>query len=213
LGKSKNTALREAVEDYVYSLRALYEHGDYFAINISSPNTPGLRQLQDREGLNDLLSGLMETVASLAQQRKAARKPILVKISPDLTTEALDELLEITVSHGADGLIATNTTISRDGLKTKTEEQGGLSGRPLFAKSIPVIRHIRQQAPQLPIMGVGGIISPGDALEMLNAGANLIQVYTGLIYKGPLFARRLNEGILAAVQRRRLALQRTDPGD
>lgn len=208
LGKSKVTPLPDAVNDYLQSLRALYAHGDYFAVNVSSPNTPGLRELQDKSALDDLLTALDEEGKTLEKSAGSARaitstptttprlrKPILVKIAPDLEPQALDELLEVCVRRNVDGLIATNTTLSRDGLNSETAETGGLSGRPLFPRSLAIIRHIRRQLPEMPIIGVGGILNADNAGDMLNAGADLLQVYTGLIYQGPLFASDLNKAL------------------
>lgn len=206
LGKSKVTPLEEAVEDYLFSLRALYSHGDYFAINVSSPNTPGLRKLQGAAELNELLLALTREAEAL--ERAAAggpppgrsRKPILVKVAPDLEWEALDELLAVCVERGVDGLIATNTTISRDPLGSplppQASETGGLSGRPLHARALEVVRHIRRGLPAMPIIGVGGIMTPDNARAMLDAGADLLQIYTGLIYHGPFLPRRLNRALL-----------------
>ncbi|QFZ22604.1 quinone-dependent dihydroorotate dehydrogenase [Saccharothrix syringae] len=198
LGKSKVTPVEEAVEDYQVSLRALYRFGDYFAVNISSPNTPGLRSLQDRGALTELLGGLNATARELAGG--AAPKPILVKIAPDLTDEAIGELLEVCAEHGVSGLIATNTTLSRDGLAYADQglagEAGGLSGRPLAARAREVVRFVsRQTDGALPIIGVGGIASADDAKRMLDAGASLLQVYTGFIYEGPGLVRRINRSL------------------
>ncbi|MGM1058057.1 quinone-dependent dihydroorotate dehydrogenase [Saccharothrix sp. Mg75] len=198
LGKSKVTPVEEAVEDYRASLRALYRHGDYFAINISSPNTPGLRSLQDRGALTELLSGLDEAARELAGP--APRKPILVKIAPDLTDEAIGEVLEVCAAHDVSGLIATNTTLSRDGLapadRALAHEAGGLSGRPLTERAREVVRFVsRQTDGKLPIIGVGGIASADDAERMLDAGASLLQVYTGFIYEGPGLVRRINRAL------------------
>lgn len=211
LGKSKITPLEEAVEDYLQSLRVLYAHGDYFAINVSSPNTPGLRQLQDKDALRDLLTALSAESVKLHKETASAdsavdaearaRKPILVKIAPDLEPQALEELLDVCVSCGVDGLIATNTTLSRDGLNSPTDEAGGLSGRPLLPRSLAIVRHIRQHLPNIPLIGVGGIMEPQDAIQMLDAGADLLQIYTGFIYKGPFFARDINKAILARAAR------------
>ncbi|GGP48673.1 quinone-dependent dihydroorotate dehydrogenase [Saccharothrix coeruleofusca] len=196
LGKSKVTPVERAVEDYRASLRALHRHGDYFAINISSPNTPGLRGLQDRAALTELLSALNEEMAALG-----ARKPLLVKIAPDLTDAAIGELLQVCAEHRVDGLIATNTTLSREGLapadRALAEQAGGLSGRPLAARAREVVRFVsRETAGKLPIIGVGGIAGPDDAKRMLDAGASLLQVYTGFIYEGPGLVRRINKSLI-----------------
>jgi dihydroorotate dehydrogenase len=170
LGKSKITPLDDAVEDYVQSFRVLSAYADYFAINISSPNTPGLRQLQDRDRLAELLGAL------------ASSKPLLVKVAPDLTDAALGELLDVCLEHGVAGVIATNTTIERPGVSTG--EAGGLSGRPLAARALEVVRFVTKES-GLPVIGVGGITRPDDAVRMVDAGASLVQLYTGLIYRGP----------------------------
>ena len=196
LGKSKITPLEEAAEDYLFSLRALYPFGDYFAVNVSSPNTPNLRSLQDRDALDALLRALVDEAAALAAATGCPPKPVLVKVAPDLTTHALDEVLAVCAARGVAGVIATNTTLSRDGLRTPTAEPGGLSGRPLSARALDVVRHIATTAPQLALIGVGGIMTPDDALRMLDAGAALVQVYTGFVYAGPLFARAINAAIL-----------------
>ncbi|MFT7838277.1 quinone-dependent dihydroorotate dehydrogenase [Saccharothrix sp. BKS2] len=200
LGKSKVTPVEEAVGDYRASLRALYRFGDYFAVNISSPNTPGLRGLQDRGALTELLSGLDEAARELAGG--AAPKPILVKIAPDLTDGAIGELLEVCDGHGVSGLIATNTTLSREGLapadRALAGEAGGLSGRPLAERAREVVRFVsRRTDGRLPIIGVGGIASPDDAARMLDAGASLVQLYTGFIYEGPGLVRRINRALAA----------------
>ncbi len=199
LGKSKVTPVEEAVEDYRASMRALYRHGDYFAVNISSPNTPGLRSLQDRTALTELLSALNETSAELAGS--ARRKPLLVKIAPDLTDDAIGELLEVCAAHEVSGLIATNTTLSRDGLapadRALAGEAGGLSGRPLAARAREVVRFVsRETDGKLPVIGVGGIASVDDAKRMLDAGASLLQLYTGFIYEGPGLVRRIARSLV-----------------
>ncbi|WP_422733660.1 quinone-dependent dihydroorotate dehydrogenase [Micromonospora sp. WMMD558] len=182
LGKSKVTPLDEAVEDYRASYRALRDHGDYFAVNVSSPNTPGLRSLQDRAHLDALLGALV------------GEKPVLVKIAPDLTEPAVAELLEVCLARGAAGVIATNTTLARDGLapadRARGAETGGLSGRPLAARAREVVAFVhRETGGRLPIVGVGGILDPDDATRMFDAGASLVQLYTGLIYRGPALVR------------------------
>jgi dihydroorotate dehydrogenase len=186
LGKSKVTPLDEAVGDYVASLRALYAHGDYFAVNVSSPNTPGLRALQDRAALDELLAALVSEATALAAG--GAPKPVLVKVAPDLTDAALGELLEVCADRGVAGLIATNTTLSRDGVAAAdaaaAAQAGGLSGRPLTERALEVVGFVAKRSP-LPVIGVGGIMRPADAVRMTDAGAALVQLYTGFVYGGP----------------------------
>jgi dihydroorotate dehydrogenase len=197
LGKSKVTPLEEAVADYLGSFQILKDWGDYFVVNVSSPNTPGLRSLQAADQLSPILDAL--------QQSNQGQKPLLVKISPDLDWEAVAEILAIAQTYQLAGIIATNTTISRTGLKTQfvaptgksvTEEAGGISGAPLRERSTEVIRFIYQQTQgKLPIIGVGGIFTVEDAWAKITAGASLIQVYTGWIYEGPWMVRRILEGL------------------
>lgn len=191
IGKSKITELAKAKNDYLYSFKALYPYADYFAVNVSSPNTPGLRKLQDKEHL-------MEIIGALCSYRSTQEKekPILIKISPDLTFEALDEVLDVISHHCIDGIIATNTTVERKWLKSTIDESGGLSGRPLREKSTEIIRYIHRKNPKLPIIGVGGIFTAQDAYEKIAAGASLVQVYTGFIYEGPFHVEKLNRGLL-----------------
>ncbi|NTW03964.1 MAG: quinone-dependent dihydroorotate dehydrogenase [Oscillochloris sp.] len=194
LGKSRVTTLEHATEDYCASFRALHDYGSYFALNVSSPNTPGLRTLQDRAQLGGLLAALQEINQRISQARHATPKPLLVKIAPDLSDTAIGELLEVCAEHHVSGLIATNTTIGRDGVERhpRASEAGGLSGRPLAARALEVVRFIRREAgPGLPIIGVGGIFCPDDALRMREAGADLLQIYTSLIYEGPAVVRRI----------------------
>jgi dihydroorotate dehydrogenase len=184
LGKSKITPLDEAVDDYLASLQALYPYGDYFAVNVSSPNTPGLRSLQDRDHLDALLGAL----------RAVGPKPLLVKVAPDLTDAALGEVLEVCEKNDVAGLIATNTTLSRDGVAPadagRAAEAGGLSGAPLTARTRDVVRFVaRETGGRLPVVGVGGVMCPDDALRLRDAGASLVQIYTGLIYGGPALVR------------------------
>jgi dihydroorotate dehydrogenase len=196
IGKNKNTSQEEAVLDYGHSFRQLFPYVDYFAVNVSSPNTPGLRQLQEREPLEQLLLYLQEI------NKELGGKPILLKIAPDLNFEELDDILYIVQKAQLDGVIATNTTISREGLTTDSAiineiGNGGLSGKPLKKRATEVIRYLSQKSNgQLFIIGVGGIFSTEDALEKINAGASLIQVYTGLIYEGPSLVKKINKGIL-----------------
>jgi dihydroorotate dehydrogenase len=190
LGKSKVTPLDEAVEDYVRSARVLRGLADYFAVNVSSPNTPGLRSLQDPEQLTALLAALRAEVGGT---------PVLVKIAPDLTDHAIGELLEVCEAGGVAGLIATNTTLGRDGLAGADErlagEAGGLSGRPLAVRAREVVTFVCKYS-ALPVIGVGGIMAPGDALAMLDAGASLVQLYTGLIYRGPGLVKAINRQLV-----------------
>jgi dihydroorotate dehydrogenase len=198
IGKSKVTPLAKVVDDYRTSLRALYPHADYFALNVSSPNTPGLRTLQDRAALTDLLTALREASVELAGDR--APTPLLVKVAPDLTDGALAELLDVCLAHDVAGIIATNTTLARDGLapadRRAGEEAGGLSGRPLTERSREIVRFVHDQTGgRLPIIGVGGILDVDDARRMLDAGASLLQLYTGFALYGPGLVRRITRGL------------------
>lgn len=176
LGKSKVTELAGAVEDYLRSYRVLRPFGDYFVVNVSSPNTPGLRRLQDRGYLDALLEALV------------GEKPILVKIAPDLTDQAIEEVLQVCVDRGAAGVIATNTTVARDGVGL--DEPGGLSGGPLAARAREVVAFVaKQTGGAVPVIGVGGILSPDGAARMRDAGASLVQLYTGFVYHGPALVR------------------------
>lgn len=190
LGKSKITPNDEAVDDYRYSFKALARFADYVAINVSSPNTPGLRELQDKDALAGIVSAL---VADAEKERPGAPVPILVKVAPDLTFEALDEVLDVVREEGAAGVIATNTTLSRERLAAAdahfADEAGGLSGAPVRERSLEVVRHIRSREAGLPIIGVGGISSAADALAMREAGADLVQVYSALVLHGPSVVR------------------------
>jgi dihydroorotate dehydrogenase len=200
IGKSKVTPVEEAVADYRSSLRTLHPYGDYFAVNVSSPNTPGLRGLQDRALLDELIAGLRAEATDLAHERGGTPVPLLVKIAPDLTDHAIAEVLEVCTERGVAGLIATNTTLARDGLAshdTATGEQtGGLSGRPLTRRAREVVGFVqRETGGSLPVIGVGGITSVDDALRLLDAGASLVQLYTGFIYSGPSLVRSINKAV------------------
>ena len=202
LGKSKVTPLEKAAEDYAGSFRLLREYADFFVINVSSPNTPGLRQLQDKAALDEILAAVGEIQKS-GDQRPA----ILVKVAPDLSFEALDEILELAAARNISGIVATNTTITRPetgnpDLQKVYSETGGLSGRPLQERSTEVIRHIfKQTRGQLPIIGVGGIFSADDAWEKITAGASLIQIYTGLVYEGPGLPGKIVTGLIQRMQK------------
>ena len=204
LGKSKVTPLEQAAADYLESFKLLKDWGDYFVVNVSSPNTPGLRSLQDAAGLS--------TILEILQQENRYIKPILVKIAPDLESKDLASILDLAKTYQLAGIIATNTTIRRDGLKTQilpetgkpiAEEAGGISGLPVRERSTEVIRFIWQYTKgELPIIGVGGIFTAEDAWEKIAAGASLIQVYTGWVYEGPWMVRRILQGLLQKLEER-----------
>lgn len=197
IGKNKFTPNENAFDDYAACVEALHEHVDYFVVNVSSPNTPGLRELQEKEPLRKLLAD----VKSLALS-KSKPKPVLLKIAPDLTGSQLDDIVEILQQTKTDGIIATNTTISRENLLTPKEEldkigNGGLSGKPVADRSTEVIRYLRAKlGPHYPIIGVGGIMTPEDAVEKIKAGADLIQIYTGFIYEGPGLVNEINRALV-----------------
>lgn len=197
IGKNKVTPNEEATRDYERAFEALFPHVDYFVVNVSSPNTPNLRDLQDKAPLTALLTRLQEL-----NRAKASPKPILLKIAPDLTDTQLDDIIEIVDVTQIAGLIATNTTISREGLQTPTATveaigAGGLSGAPVRARSTEVLRYLKARAPQLRIIAVGGIASAEDAIEKLEAGADLVQIYSGLVYEGPALVKRINRALVA----------------
>jgi len=196
LGKSKLTQLNEATEDYLYSFKKLYNFGDYFVANISSPNTPGLRQLQDKQMLTDIVTALNDF-----KGKQQLKKPVFVKIVVDFTLEAIDEILQVCRDYKIDGIISSNTSVGREGLSKDPREAGGLSGKPIRQKSTDYIRHIHKQYPALPIVGVGGIFSAGDAYEKIKAGASLVQIYTGLIYEGPGLVKKINQGLVKLLER------------
>ena len=186
IGKNRDTPLEKAVDDYLICLRAVHPYADYIAINISSPNTPGLRDLQGDSSLDPLLAALKAEVTRLDEQN-ARRVPIAVKIAPDMTDEQIDMVVDTLVRHEIDGVIATNTTIERKAVEghRHAAETGGLSGRPVAEASTHVVERIHRRAPALPIIGVGGILSGHDALEKQRAGAALVELYSGFIYRGP----------------------------
>ena len=196
IGKNKVTPNEEAVSDYLTSFRALHPFVDYFVVNVSSPNTPDLRELQDKEPLTALLSALMEE-----NEAQPATKPILLKIAPDLNESQLDDIIDIVSGLGIDGIVATNTTIAREPLTIDAEKiaaigNGGLSGKPVRQRSTEVIRYIHSRTNgSIPIIAVGGIFTAADAREKLEAGASLVQVYTGFIYEGPGMVKRICKGI------------------
>jgi dihydroorotate dehydrogenase len=198
IGKNKVTPNEDATSDYEKCFQALHPHVDYFVVNVSSPNTPGLRELQEKEPLAKLLSALVRQNTS-----KAVQRPIFLKIAPDLTNEQLNDIIELVSETRISGVIATNTTIERSGLKTSRLEveaigAGGLSGAPLRERSTEVIRYLHTRSDgAFPIIGVGGICSPQDAIEKLDAGATLLQVYSGLVFAGPGLIKKINQAILS----------------
>ena len=198
IGKNKITSNENAIDDYIVSFKALFEYVDYFVVNVSSPNTPDLRALQEKEPLKKILAALQ-----LVNESYPKKKPLLLKIAPDLSNEQLDDIVEIMLELKMDGIVATNTTIQRSGLLADDLQiekigAGGLSGKPLSQRSTEVIRYIHQKSEgAFPIMGVGGIHSVEDALEKLDAGATLLQIYTGFIYEGPMLNKRINKAILS----------------
>lgn len=197
LGKSKVTPLEKAPEDYANSFRVLRPYLDFFVVNVSSPNTPNLRQLQDKAALSDIFAAIQ----AINHPVSGASKPVLVKVAPDLTLEALDEILELVEPRGIAGIVATNTTISRPAsgrpeVERTYKETGGLSGRPLRSRSTEIVRHLyRQTRGALPIIGVGGIFSAAEAWEKITAGASLVQIYTGLVYEGPGVVKSIVAGL------------------
>lgn len=194
IGKNKDTPLQDAAQEYCTLVERVHPFADYIALNVSSPNTPGLRALQARTHIEVLLRAVIAT-----RDRLTPRVPLLVKISPDLTDAELDDLLDVLMTCGVDGVIATNTTVERAAVPRYANVSGGLSGAPLRARATAVIRHIAARTRgALPIIGVGGIASAEDALEKLEAGASLVQVYTGLVYEGPALIRDINRGLMRA---------------
>ena len=200
IGKNKVTPNEEAVKDYLICFEALFQYVDYFVVNVSSPNTPGLRELQEKEPLMELLKKMKRENTKNASKLGVAEKPILLKIAPDLSEDQLMDIIHIVKATKIAGVIATNTTITRKSLKshlTLVEEKGGLSGKPLSDRSTEVIRFLAEKSNKaFPIIGVGGIHSPKDALEKLEAGADLVQLYTGFIYEGPSLVKKINKAIL-----------------
>ena len=195
IGKNKNTPNVKAIDDYLSCFNNLYDCVDYFVINISSPNTPNLRDLQDKKPLTTLVRKL-----NLHRNKKKKRKPILLKISPDLNKNKLLDIISVVQKEHLDGVIATNTTVTRENLESEqklTSESGGLSGKKLTSKSNEVIRFIHEKSNgSFPIIGVGGIFSPADVIEKLKSGASLVQVYTGFIYEGPNIVKKINRELL-----------------
>jgi dihydroorotate dehydrogenase len=199
VGKNKDTPNDSAASDYLACIDRLHPFADYLVVNISSPNTPGLRQLQERDQLDRLLRACVGRL-----RERAPGKPLLVKLAPDLTPEALDEAVDVAVAAGVAGIVATNTTLSRAGVERhpRAKEAGGLSGAPLEKLATEVVRRVYARAAgRVPVIGVGGVMGAEDAYAKIRAGAALVQVYTGLIYAGPSLVRRTNEGLAALLRR------------
>ena len=206
IGKSRLTPLEDAVDDYLESSAQLLPFADYLVVNVSSPNTPELRKLQEVERLGKLLEALLKQVTQLARQTDTSPKPIVVKIAPDLSQAEIRQIAELALGLGIAGLIATNTTLSRLDLRSPINEAGGLSGRPLAERACGVLRSLFQAVEgKLPLIGVGGIFSAADAYERICAGASLVQVYTGLIYEGPFLPRRIARGLSRILDRQGLS--------
>ncbi len=205
IGKTKVVPLADATSDYLFSFERLFSFADYFTVNVSSPNTPGLRELQNRDHLLELLSSLTELNERLAEDHATRQKPVLLKIAPDLADSQLDDIVSILQEVKLDGIIATNTTIFRSGLRTLDNEiaaigAGGLSGRPLATRSRQVVAELfRRLKKEIPIVGVGGIMSGEDAWRMILAGASLVQIYTGFVYGGPAIVRNINRYLLKRI--------------
>ena len=196
LAKSKIIANDAAIEDYLYSFSKLYNYGDYFVINVSSPNTPGLRQLQSKEFLGEIIGTIMDY-----RSKQPKQKPVLIKTTVDFSLSEIDELLEVCRVHKVDGIVCSNSSVSREGLKTEIDEAGGLSGRPIAARATAMVRHIHKAMPNLTIIGLGGIFTAEDAYEKIKAGASLAQIYTGLIYEGPFVVKNINRGLIKLLGR------------
>ena len=210
IGKSRSVAIEQAIPDYLASFEAVYEIADYVAVNVSSPNTPNLRELQRAELLDELLQALQHKNAELAAAQSGSAKPLLLKIAPDLNESEIESIIDVALRANIAGIIATNTTVSRQGLLTPAASiqaygEGGLSGAPLRPRSNEIIGFIyRLTRGELPIIGVGGIFTAEDAWGQISAGASLIQLYTGFIYEGPGIARRINEGLIEIMKREQI---------
>ncbi|RMG77227.1 MAG: quinone-dependent dihydroorotate dehydrogenase [Bacteroidetes bacterium] len=196
IGKNKTTPNEKAVDDYLICFHKLFDYVDYFVVNVSSPNTPGLRSLQERKPLERILSALQK-----ANNEKNNPKPILLKIAPDLSSEQIDEIIDIVTTTQISGIIATNTTIARNNLSLNSQQieaigNGGLSGAPLTEASTKIIRYIRSKNPNIPVIGVGGIMHENDACEKIKAGADLVQLYSGFVYEGPALIKKIKQKII-----------------
>lgn len=202
LGKSRTTQIEAAADDYCRSCAAVFPFADYLVVNVSSPNTPELRTLQEPDRLAHLLEAILTRIRGLARAANTTPTPLLAKIAPDLTDRQIVEIVRLARDVGVAGLIATNTTVERPGLGSASHEAGGLSGRPLAARATEVVRLVyRVSEGALPIIGVGGIFSAEDAYERIRAGASLIQIYTGMVYEGPFLARRIVRGLIRLLEK------------
>lgn len=206
IGKSKVVELKDAAAEYKMTFETLFEFADYVTINVSSPNTPNLRQLQNRDHLVEIIDAVQQSNSRISQHGNRSLKPVLLKIAPDLSLRQLADVADVAQDQGIDGIIATNTTISREYLRTSAQTiqeigNGGLSGRPLHQKSLEIVKALYQQLQgRIPIIGVGGITSGTDAWNMITAGANLIQLYTGFIYGGPGFIGQINRDLVTRLE-------------
>lgn len=197
IGKSKITPLDEAAEDYLFSFNALADYADFFVINVSSPNTPELRKLQGKEFLPNLLGAVNAANVDRAKKLGVPKIPVILKIAPDLSFSEIDSILSVLFELKLDGICATNTTITRPSQYPNMEKIGGMSGKPLFKKSLEIVKYIAKATDgKLPIIGVGGITDAERAGEMMNAGASLVQIYSGMIFRGPFFARSISNSLL-----------------
>ena len=202
LGKNRETPLERAADDYVRGMRAVYLHADYLAVNVSSPNTPGLRDLQDAASLRSLMAALREARAA-GERATGRRLPLLLKVSPDLDQAGLTAFTESAMEAEADGLIVANTTLRREGLRSPYRgEEGGLSGRPLFAGTLDRVARLRQlTGGRVPLVATGGVFGAEDAYALIRTGASLVQIYTALIYRGPGVVKAIKRGLVQLLQR------------
>jgi len=206
IGRSKITENKDAATDYLYTFRKLFGFGDFFTINVSSPNTPGLRELQEKDALYSLIDAVQRANIVQAARFGTNPKPVLVKVSPDLAFSQLDDVLTIVKDKDVSGIIATNTTTSRSGVSPRGSQEGGLSGRPLRSRSTQFIRYIYERTQgKTPIIGVGGIFTAKDAYQKIKSGANLVQLYTSLIYEGPSVAKTINRGLVKLMKEDHIA--------
>jgi len=203
IGRTKVVETKDAAKDFLFTFETLFLYGDFFTLNVSSPNTPYLRDLQEKALLTDLLTVIQEKNRELAAKAGSREKPVLVKVAPDMEFAQLDEIVEVAQSKRIAGIIATNATaFLRESLVTRTEEPGGLSGRPLRGKATSFVRHLYQATQgRLPIIGVGGIFTAEDAYEKIRAGATAVQILTGFVYEGPAVVKRINRGLLRLIER------------